>query len=126
MGKKYQNRTQHPISQADHVLIENNNILKIKKNLKKENSNQSLAEFLGIMKCSKNGANELINIFLDLNETHIGKFQNAPSFKKAYLTDILQELINRQVRVSPIFIQGNWLEIDTPQDLDNAKKIFLD
>ena len=51
-----------------------------------------------------------------------GKFQSANSFKKAFLTDFIQELIDRHVSIHPIFINGNWFEIDTSQDLDNARE----
>ena len=61
---------------------------------------------------------------MELEKTHIGKFHNAPSLEKAYLTDMLQELINSGVKVSPIIINGNWCEIDTPQDIEIAKKIL--
>ena len=54
----------------------------------------------------------------------VGKFQNAQSFKKAYLTDMFQELIDNKQKISPIIIKGNWCEIDTLQDLDRAKTLF--
>ena len=36
----------------------------------------------------------------------------------------LQELIDSGIRISPIYISGKWCEIDTPQDLTTAKKLF--
>ena len=49
-----------------------------------------------------------------------------PSLKKAVLTDMLQELIDSKIIILPIIISGKWYEIDTPQDLDFAKKkIYL-
>jgi choline kinase len=54
--KNYVNRIQHPKSQADNVLLENNKILKIKKNIKESEPTQNLGEFIGLMKLSKNGA----------------------------------------------------------------------
>ena len=53
---------------------------------------------------------------------HEGKFHNAPSIKKAYLTDMLQELIDSEIVVAPIIINGKWYEIDTLQDLQLARK----
>ena len=44
--------------------------------------------------------------------------------EKAYLTDLFQELINSGIDISPIYIDGEWCEIDTPQDLEKARKIF--
>jgi choline kinase len=121
---RYINRDQHPKSQADNVIIDNDKILKIKKNILKNKHNQVVGEFIGLMKLSKNGAKIFKNKYLELEKTHIGKFHNAPSLEKAYLTDMLQELINSGVKVSPIIINGNWCEIDTPQDIEIAKKIL--
>ena len=120
--KKYLNRTQHPKSEADNVLIENHRVLKIKKNIKKSKSTQNLGEFVGLMKLSKKGAKIFVEKFNNLIKFHEGKFHNAPSIKKAYLTDMLQELIDSGIVVEPIIINGKWCEIDTLQDLQLARK----
>ena len=124
--KKYVTRTQHPKSEADNVLMENNKILKIKKNITKSNSKQNLGEFIGLMKLSKSGAKIFIEKFNYLIKSHEGKFHNAQSIKKAYLTDMLQELIDSGIVVEPIIINGKWCEIDTLQDLQLARKKIKD
>ena len=120
--KKYVARTQHPKSEADNVLMENNKILKIKKNITESNHKQNLGEFIGLMKLSKNGAKVFVERFNHLMKFHEGKFHDAPSVKKAYLTDMLQELIDSGIVVEPIIINGKWCEIDTLQDLQLARK----
>jgi len=122
--KRYINRDQHPKSEADNVIIENNKILKIKKNISECKDNQIIGEFIGLMKLSKKGSEIFKNKYLELEKIHVGKFHNAPSLEKSYLTDMLQELINSGVKISPIIINGNWCEIDTPQDIEIAKKIL--
>lgn len=122
--KNYKDRSEHPLTQAETVLIQNEKVLKIKKNIIKEKDMQTLGEFIGMIKISKEGAKALLNLFLELNQHFTGKFQNAPTFKKAYLTDILQELIDRGQEVYPEIIKGNWIEIDTPQDLEKANNNF--
>ena len=124
--KNYINRIQHPKSEADSVLMENNKILKIRKNIKESKSTQNLGEFIGLMKLSKKGAKIFVEKFNHLMESHKGKFHNAPSLKNAYLTDMLQELIDSGFLVEPIIINGNWCEIDTPQDLQLARKNIKD
>ena len=121
-GKKYGARTQHPKSEADNVLMENNKILKIKKNITESNPKQNLGEFIGLMKLSKNGAKVFVEKFNHLMKFHEGKFHDAPSIKKAYLTDMLQELIDLGITVEPIIINGEWYEIDTLQDLQMVRK----
>jgi len=81
-----------------------------------------MGEFLGLMKLSKNVAETFVKKYNSLLDIHEGKFQNASSLTKAYLTDLLQELIDSGVDVQPIFINGEWHEIDTSQDLKQVKK----
>ena len=120
--RKYVARTQHTKNEADNVLMENNKILKIKKNITEFNPKQNLGEFIGLMKLSKSGAKIFIEKFNYLIKFHEGKFHDAPSMKKAYLTDMLQELIDSGIVVEPIIINGKWCEIDTLQDLQLARK----
>lgn len=120
----YIDRNQHPISEADTVLIKNNKIIKIEKAIKKNKIDEKIAEFLGPLKLSSKGSKIIVDIYKNLENTHKGKFGKASSLKKAYLTDLLQYLINLGINVVPIKISGKWCEIDTPQDLENARKIF--
>lgn len=121
--KRYDKRTEHPISQADLVLVTNNKITRIQKNLK-INMNSNLGEFIGIMKLSKKGAKIFLEHFQHLEKNHRRSFQNAESLQKAYLTDMIQDLIDEGMEITPIFIEGDWCEIDTPQDLVHAKEMF--
>ena len=124
--KKYVTRTQHLKSEDDNVLMENNKILKIKNNMTEYIPKQNLGEFIGLMKLSKNGAKVFVEKFNYLMKFHEGKFHDAPSIKKAYLTDMLQELIDSGVVVKPIIINDEWYEIDTLQDLQIARKQIED
>ena len=121
--KNYENRTQHPGSQADLALIKSNKLTKIKKNLDFVENHQ-LGEFLGIMKLSDIGSKKFLDAFDRLNSLHEGKFHDASSFQKSYLTDMIQELIDQGEEITPIFVHGKWCEIDTLQDLENARKKF--
>lgn len=40
-----------------------------------------------------------------------------------YMTDLLQGLIDAGVRVEPVWTDGGWLEIDSPEDLELAEKM---
>lgn len=119
--KNYENRTQHLKSEADLALIKSNKLTKIKKNLNFIENHQ-LGEFLGIMKLSGVGSKKFLDIFERVNSSHEGKFHDAPSFQKAYLTDMIDELIQTNEVVNPIFIDGMWFEIDTIEDLKNIRE----
>lgn len=118
--KAYENRTEHPKSEAENVKIDNKKIIKIKKNIK----NDQVGEFLGITKFSPKGSEIFVKKFDEASKTHEGKFQQAPSILRAYLTDMLQELIDSGIPIEPVLISGQWCEIDTLQDLKNAENMF--
>ena len=119
--KNYEGRTGNPLSEAENVLVnEEKNILSIKKNIK--NNEYSLGEFAGIVKFSKPGGNTFVQKYEEVFKENKGKFHDAPSILKAYLTDMLQELIDSGIKIEPVFISGNWYEIDTLEDLEIARK----
>ena len=73
-------------------------------------------------KFSSYGWKILIQLYNKLKENHEGSFHDANGFDDAYITDIIQELIELDYNIKPIFVKGNWLEIDTTQDLEIASK----
>ena len=122
--KHYQNRTMHTLSEAENVLVENGRILQIRKNIPKSSQNQQIGEFLGIMTLSSDHVKILLERYSYLKNNHIGTFHNSSSLSNAYVTDMLQEIINYGVNINPVFTQGRWCEIDTPEDLKNAEKLI--
>ena len=124
--KSYNERTDNPKSLADKVLINQKKILRISaKETSFDIENQTVGEFLGVIKLSANGSRIIIKKYEELEKSCVGKFHDADSFKKAKLVDILQELIDSKTEIYPITISGKWCEIDTPMDLERARKIFL-
>ena len=124
--KNYVNRDQHPKSEADTVLFDKEgNILELRKNIQKPDS--KIGEFAGIVKLSKKGSNILSK---KLNELHVlinqglGSEAEAFNIKQSAIPDMIQELIDSEINVEPIYVSGKWCEIDTPQDLEIARKIF--
>ena len=121
--KAYENRESHPISEAENILFDNSrNILEIRKNIR--NSNLEIGEFLGIVKLSNNGCKLLLKKYDEIRNDDNGRFHDAESSTKAYLTDMIQELIDSKIEVKPIFISGKWCEIDTIEDLKRAEDMF--
>ena len=116
----YVDRTLHPLSEADNVLIdESGKIIEIRKNIQKPNSN--IGEFLGIVRLSSKGSSLFLKRF---SEPHVGTFHSSPSIKQSILPDMLQELIDLGINVEPVMISEKWSEVDTPQDLYFARKNF--
>ena len=124
--KSYNERPDNPKSLADKVLINQKKILRISAKLTSlDIENQTVGEFLGVIKLSENGSRIIIKKYEELEKSYVGKFHDADSFEKAKLIDILQELIDSKIEIHPITISGKWCEIDTEGDLARARKIFL-
>ena len=123
--KSYDERPDNPKSLADKVLINQEKILRISANVTSlDTKNQEIGEFLGVIKLSGKGSKIMIKKYEELESSHKGKFHDADSLEKAKLVDILQELIDSKIDIHSISITGKWCEIDTPKDLERARKIF--
>jgi len=111
----YRGRIGHPIEEAGKVL-------KIGKKIKADEVD---GEFIGMVKFSKNGSEVFKREFRRVKKECGGKsFHEAAIFERSYLTDMLQELIDRGIDVYPVLIKKNWWEIDTAEDLEKVRKIF--
>ena len=118
----YDGRTEHPIEEAEKVVLQQDKVLKIGKDPRIE---ESQGEFIGMAKFNKKGGEILKKEFQRAKNKYWGRpFQKAETFEKAYLTDMFQELISRGIDIYPVEIQKNWWEIDTNQDFEKVKKIF--
>ena len=124
--KNYDEKEQELRQTASTVEIKNNSISKIKGNSKSSDyKKQKLGEFVGLMRLSKHGSAIFIKRYEELISSHTGSFHEAPSISQAYFTDMLQELIDNDIEILPIPVQGKWCEIDTIEDLEKARKLFI-
>ena len=123
--KKYQDKSDDLLNKVSIVTSNNDNILNIGyyENFKNID-NVIFGEFIGLMKISKLLATDLIKQYNFLQKNHHGKFHDSPSIHFAIITDIINELLKNGTKFAPTKISGTWCEIDTPEDLKNAKKLF--
>jgi len=124
----YKGRLEHPITEAELVFSEDGKtVSKIHKDGDHKNA---LGEFLGLACFNERGAKNLKKTFGELKAFYVRNpcesFHSARSFKKAYLTDMLQEMVDRGYRVNIVEISGKWAEIDTPEDLKSAREMWSD
>ena len=73
---------------------------------------------------TEKGSDIFLKKINDLQKNHVGKFHNAESLEKGYLTDMIQEMLDASIEITPLFISGKWCEVDTKQDLDRAAQKF--
>ena len=122
--KSYEERHDNPKSEADKVLIKDDKVIQISAKNIEVNDDNDVGELLGLIKLSMKGSKILIDQYEKLENSHIGKFHDAVSFKKAKFVDMLQELLSSGIIITPVSIKGKWCEIDTKHDLEIAKKMF--
>lgn len=116
----YDGRTDHPISEAENVIIDNNKrILKIGKHIFTDNvPKDKQGEFIGLWKFTPNGIKIFLSHFdsIDKSLKKTEPFQNAKEWQKAYITDIFQGMIDKGEKIYAVLIRKNWKEFDTVQD----------
>jgi len=81
--------------------------------------------YVGLIKLSKKGVIILKKIYYENKKKYFNenkKVLNSVSFKKLYMTDMVQLIINSGQRVDPIIIKNGWLEFDTNKDYEKSKR----
>jgi choline kinase len=120
----YKGRDQHPVSEAELVKVENGKVVKIGKEVVRPE--EAHGEFIGLARFTKSAADIMRSTYRRVSKDHFAdRFQNAASLEKAYMTDMIQELVDSGSLVQSVDIEGGWAEIDTPQDLERAQRLFI-
>ena len=122
----YEGRTEHPLDEGEVAdLMPDGSIARVGKRALP--AADAVGEFIGLAKLSTRGAATVARTLDGLLAKFDGRdgepFQRAKTFRNAYLTDLLQLLIDSGIHVDTVFIRGMWREIDTGQDLDRARHL---
>lgn len=123
----YDGRTEHPLSEAEVADLDDRGLVHRvgKRALPPE---RAYGEFIGLAKLTERGASWFTSAWAELDRRYAGRhdepFQRAAAFRNAYLTDLLQHLIDAGHPVTPSAIRGAWREIDTVQDLQRADSLI--
>lgn len=120
----YVGRKGHPIEEAENVIFDaDNNLVEIGKILTQKHDVHG--EFIGMIKLSPRGSKILKRHFDRSKKLFWGKpFQRSAVFEKAYLTDMIQEMVDLGVPIHCVIIERGWKEIDTVEDYQKAVKEF--
>ncbi|MGB2845099.1 MAG: helix-turn-helix domain-containing protein [Candidatus Aminicenantaceae bacterium] len=122
----YEDRKDHPIEEAENVIFDaENNVVEIGKILTKKHDVHG--EFIGMIKLTARGSEIFKRHYNRSKKLFWGKpFQRAATFEKAYLTDMIQEMVDLGVPIHCVIIERGWKEIDTVEDYKKALKEFED
>ena len=116
----YEGRKWHPVSEAEKALVGTEGMVeKIGKHLNaRDKTGATCGEFLGLWRMSEQGTAQFIEAFDDINSklAPSDPFQRAPEWHRAYITDLLQHLVDNNIRVDSALIERGWAELDTVED----------
>jgi len=118
----YVGRKDHPVEEGEVARVDDGRVTLVGK--KTMPPDEATGEFIGMARFSAGGAGKMRERFHQRRAELAGKpYGRAPRFEVAYLTDLLNDLIDAGEVMRPAFIDGGWREIDTVEDLERAKAV---
>ena len=119
---RYEYRTHHPPDDAEKVLAQNGEVTRIHRSIP---SHEAHGEYTGIAKFTAAGAAQLGAHYHKAREKYAGQpWREAAAFEKAYFIHLLQEMIEDGVKMSHADTPGDYMEVDTQQDFELARKYW--
>jgi len=107
----------------EDLQIENNKVIKIGQSVIESESLDY--RYVGLNKFTLEGMQQMLALY-DKKKLLKEKWKSSGNdFKNGYMTDILQEMIDEKIEVTPHFTKNEWLEIDTESDYIVAKDLYL-
>jgi choline kinase len=117
--ERYGERTEHPSDDAEKVTVGGGLVTRIDRRIPEHEAH---GEFTGIARFTAHGAKALRQHFHRCrNEFGDKAFRDGRTLQKAYLIQLLQEMIERGERFEYVETHGDYIEIDTQQDFDFAR-----
>lgn len=118
--RRYVNRSQHPETDAEKLRADGSRVLELGRRI---DSDAAQGEFIGVMKASPAGARQLVEAFDRAAERFAeGEFREGRTFEKAYLIDLLQDMLEAGTPMHRESTEGAYMEIDTLEDLEWAAR----
>lgn len=109
----WEERFDDPLDDAESLKLHNNG--EIKEIGRKTNSLDEIGgQYIGLMKFSRTGINDLISVF---RKSKLSNKIQGKKINNAFMTDLLQSVIDEGKSIWPVFTNGEWVEIDTANDL---------
>ncbi len=118
----YVGRVHHPVEEGEVARVVDGRVALVGK--KTLPAAEASGEFIGLARFSRAGAAKMRERFhARKRELGDGPYGRAPKFQSAYLTDLLNDLIESGEDMRAAFIDGGWREIDTVEDLERAGRV---
>ena len=108
-------RNEDPLDDAETLKLREDGII-IEIGKKPKSLDEIEGQYMGLMKFSSEGVKQMKEIFYKATEDP--KVLGV-SVEVAYMTDLLQTVINSNYLVTAVPVNGSWAEIDTVNDLES-------
>ncbi len=125
--KLWKIRFENPLDDAETLQIDNNgNISDIGQ--KTNDIKEIKGQFIGLIKIQGKGI-EIFQTFYnkckEKSKTEgINPLNDKIPFEKSFMTDFLQGLIKDNQKISPVFVNNGWLELDSVKDYKIYNELF--
>lgn len=121
---RYEHRTDHPPDDAEKVTTQNGAVTRIHRQIP---TGDAYGEYIGVAKFSAAGAARLRMSYHHCREQFAGRpWREAAVFEKAYKILLFQEMIESGERFTHVDTPGGYIEVDTQQDFEYARRHWVD
>jgi choline kinase len=118
---RYRQRTDHPEHDGEKIRLDGSTrIVAVNRTMPSEHA---YGEYIGVARFTPRGARLLRDHYQAAKVKHgDGPFQAAKTFRKAYLIDLFEHMIEGGVSFHALPTHGGYMEIDTNQDFHIARR----
>lgn len=117
--RRYVSRSQHPETDAEKLVADGRRVTRLSRHVPSEDAT---GEFIGVMKVSPEGARSLVEAFAGAKSRYAGgPYREGRTFERAYLIDLLAEMLEAGTPMFREDTAGGYMEIDTEEDLGLAE-----
>lgn len=118
--RRYLERSDHPETDAEKLTAQARRVTGLSRQIPSE---QATGEFIGVLKATAQGARSLRASFARARSKFAGRpYREGRHFERAYLIDLLSEMLEDGTPIHCENTPGGYMEIDTVQDLALAPK----
>jgi choline kinase len=120
--RRYAGRSQHPPSDGEKVVCEGGRVLRVHRDIDPDAAH---GEFIGVARFDPRGAAALCRAYDEARaRCGEGPFREAPGLDRAYMIQLLQQMIEDGHEIRHVDTHGGYHEIDTQEDYDLARRAY--
>lgn len=115
-------RLDDPQNDTESLVIQDGNITEL--GVPDCSIEKAKVRYVGIIRFSRKGASMLKKIYHENKKRFYGRQEpwlGSKSFKNAYMTSMIQAVINAGCEVKPVMVSRGWLEFDTLEDYEKYR-----